>query len=223
MTATTAAVNGIVSTLATAPNTPFARSYTNSLSRPAKSSGSASSPIPAATAVARMFASNRMPAVGHHRRRTRLNDRPSAPKPRVPSISSTGTATDHATYSHTPGATQAAKPSSTITPWISVNHSSEPSRRKPNRNDAAQSVSVPRYVSLTDFRHAAWASVLETMLITRIRSRAAIPTHSLSDDVVVAPAVVDVSGSDSVIRTFRTCTGTITTATALSMVANRFR
>ena len=40
---------------------------------------------------------------------------------------------------------------------------------------------------------------------------------------LVAPAVVDVSGSDSVMRTFRIWTGTITTATALSMVANLFR
>jgi hypothetical protein len=56
-----------------------------------------------------------------------------------------------------------------------------------------------------------------------MRSSAATPAHSLSDDVVVAPAVVDVSGSDNVMRTFRTWTGTITTATALSMVANLFR
>src|SRR5918994_772077 len=223
MTATTAATNGIVRTLATAPNTPLARSYTNSLSRPAISNGSASNPMPAATAVARRLASSRMPAVGHHRRRTRLNDRPRAPKPRVPSISRTGTATDHATYSHTPGAMHATNPSSTITPWIRVSHSSEPSRRKPKRSDARQSVSVPRYVSLTAFRHAASASALETMLITKIRSRAATPAHSLSNDVVVAPAVVEVSGSDSVISTFRTWTGTITTATALSMVANLFR
>src|SRR5512132_1833298 len=223
MTATTAATNGIVRTLATAPNVPFARSYTDSLSRPAKRSGSVSSPIPAATAVARRLASSRMPAVGHHRRRTRLNDRPSARKPRVPSISSTGTATDHATYSHTPGAMQAANASSTITPWMSVSHSSAPRRRKPNRNDSRQSVSVPRYVSLTAFRHAASASALETTLITKMRSKAATPAHSLSDDVVVAPTVVEVSGSDSVMRMFRTWTGTITTATALSMVAYLLR
>src|SRR6059058_4217379 len=223
MTATTAATNGIVRTLAAAPKTPLARSYTSSLSRPAKRRGNATSPIPAATAVARRLASSRMPAVGHHRRRTRLNDRPRARNPRAPSISSTGTATDHATYSHTPGTMHAAKANSTITPWMSVSHSSDPSRRKPNRNDPRQSVSVPRYVSLTAFKHAAWASALETTLMTKMSSRAAIPAHSLSDVVVVAPAVVEVSGSESVTRTFSTWTGTITTATALSMVANLLR
>ena len=106
---------------------------------------------------------------------------------------------------------------------MSVSHSSDPRRRKPNRSDSRQSVSVPRYVSLTAFRHAAWASAAETTLITKTRSRAAIPAHSLSDVVVVAPAVVVVSGSESVMRTFSTWTGTITTATALSMVANLLR
>ncbi len=106
---------------------------------------------------------------------------------------------------------------------MSVSHSSAPRRRNPNRNDSRQSVSVPRYVSLTAFRHAASASALETTLITKMRSKAATPAHSLSDDVVVAPTVVEVSGSDSVMRTFRTWTGTITTATALSMVANLLR
>src|SRR5215204_7344819 len=206
MTATTAATNGIVTTLAAAPKTPLARSDTNSLSRPANRSGSAGSLNPAATAVTRRLARSRMPAVGHHRRRTRLKDRPSARKPRVPSISSTGTATDHAAYSHTPGTMQAAKASNSSTPWMSVNHSSDPSRRNPNRNDSRQSVSVPRYVSLTAFRHAASANALETTLITKMRSSAATPVHSPSDDVVV-PAVVDVSGSDNVMRTFRTWTG----------------
>src|SRR5919106_1465537 len=46
MTAITAATNGIVSTLATPPKTAFARSKTKSLSRPAKTNGSASSPTP---------------------------------------------------------------------------------------------------------------------------------------------------------------------------------
>src|SRR5439155_22503297 len=55
-TATTAATKGIVRTLAAAPKTPLARSYTSSLSRPAKRSGNAPSPIPAATAVARRVA-----------------------------------------------------------------------------------------------------------------------------------------------------------------------
>ena len=59
--------------------------------------------------------------------------------------------------------------------------------------------------------------------MTKMSSRAAIPAHSLSDVVVVAPAVVEVSGSESVTRTFSTWTGTITTATALSMVANLLR
>src|SRR5262245_34109396 len=179
--------------------------------------------MPAVIAVARRLARIRMPAVGHHRRRTRLNERRSASMPRTFSISSAGTATDHATYSHTPGTMQAANPSSSSTPWISVSHSSEPNRLKPNRSDWRQSVSVPRYVSLTAFRHAAWARALEAMLITRIRSSAARPAHSLSDVVVVVPTVVDVPGSDSVISTFRTWTGTITTATALSMVANLVR
>src|SRR5215211_3902148 len=223
MTATTAATNGIVTTLAAAPKTPLARSDTNSLSRPANRSGSAGSLNPAATAVTRRLARSRMPAVGHHRRRTRLKDRPSARKPRVPSISSTGTATDHAAYSHTPGTMQAAKASNSSTPWMSVNHSSDPSQRNPNRNDSRQSVSVPRYVSLTAFRHAASASVLEITPMTTIRRSAAASVHPLPSVVVGPTALFVVSGSDSVMRTLRTWTGTITTATALSMVANLFR
>src|SRR6266496_1690319 len=223
MTATTAATKGIVSTLAAAPKMPFARSTTNSLPPPANTSGSARTPNPNATAAASRFASRSVPAVGHQRPRTRLNDRPNALNPRVPSRSSAGTATDHAAYSHTPGTMHAANASNSSTPWISVNHSSEPSRSKPNRSDPRQSVSVPRYVSLTAFRHAASASVLDTMLTTRIRSSAATPAQPLPLDVVVPPVVVLVSGSDSATRMFSTWTGMITTATALSMVANLFR
>src|SRR5262245_65425678 len=174
--------------------------------------------MPAVIAGARRLARIRMPAVGHHRRRTRLNERRSASMPRTFSISSAGTATDHAQEHHTPETLQAANPNSSGTPWISVSHSSEPNRLKPNRSDWRQSVSVPRYVSLTAFRHAAWARALEAMLITRMRSSAARPAHSPSDAVVVVPTVVEVPGSDCVISTLRTWTGRLTYGSDLYLV-----
>src|SRR6266508_5012112 len=224
MTVTSAEMNGIVSTLAAAVKTALASSTTTSLPSPVSRSGRASNPSPNATADASRFARSRIPAVGHHRPRTRLNERPSALNPRASSSRSAGIATAHAAYSQTPGTMHAANASRSSTAWITVSQTSGPSRRYPKRNDPRQSVSVPRYASLTALRHAASASVAEITLITSRSRKAAKPGQPSPVVVVVVPVLaVVLFGNDSVIRMLTTWTGTTTIATAASIVANLFR
>src|SRR5579884_904756 len=212
MTVTTAATNGVVSTDPIALVIPLTTA-TVVVARPppATSAGTTRTPNTAATNEARMFASSSEPAVGHHRPFTRSYDRVSARNPPVCSIRSTGIATDHAAYSHTPGMMHAANATSSSTPCSTSSHSRDQKREKPKRSDPRQSDSVPRYVSPTVLKHAACASVADTTPTTKSTSTpattvAASPPFTcvvvlpLNDVVVVVVPV----GSDNRTSTLRT-------------------
>jgi hypothetical protein len=70
-----------------------------------------------------------------------LNDRPIAPNPPIPSTSITGSATDHATSSQTPGRIRNTNPRKIPTTSRIVSHSVAPRRPAANDSDARADVS----------------------------------------------------------------------------------
>src|SRR5205809_7459028 len=96
MTATTAAVNGVVTALPVLPAT-TRRTSLATVSEPPPlrlipATKAVTTPV---TTDARIRPTRVAATVGHHRPRTNRRDRPRARRPRTPSNSSTGLATSH--------------------------------------------------------------------------------------------------------------------------------